>query len=673
MVAAAWTVKILYWSQQESVWQQWGESVRNAEVTQVRITGGLWYDYQQTVKKDTVPYQWAVLNDEAEGVQKSGAIRNFRLAAGLCKGTYYGTCFQDSDVGKWLEGVAYLLAWAPDAALEARADGVIALLAKAQQPDGYLNTYFTVAEPEGRLRNLRECDELYCFGHLAEAAAAYAQTTGKRDLLTVACRYADWICRRFGPEEGQIAACDGHPEAELAFVRLYEATGEERYLRQAGFQLSVRGREPYYYDLEWERNGRKAFHPHLQGEKPSDDKAYDIAECPPAELDRPMGHAVKLCYLLSGMAAYGLYAGDGAMLAACRRVLGVIIGRQQYVTGAVGTTRHKEAFTRDYHLPNDRAYAETCASVALATTLRWMLRNGPDAAYADNMERVLYNACAAGISADGRRFFYANPMEVYPPDIRADPDYAAVTPVRQPWFWCACCPPNLTRLLTGLGSYLYVYDDDTVYVNLYVESEAEIELSPGCRVSIRQTTRYPWEGTVRIDVSCDAAFHAALRLPGWCGRQAEIRVNGALARPPVQNGYAVVACGPGACAIELTFPMTPYAVEANPAVRADAGKIAVMRGPVLYCAEECDNGPLLHRLAVDPAAGFTLTGERLRGAPVLRAVRAVREAAHPFDGLYRPYRPAAAPAEVRLVPYAFWGNRRRTEEPEEMLLWLRRL
>ena len=514
--------------------------MRNADVTQVRITGGMWYGYQQTVKNNTVPYQWAVLNDEVEGVPKSGAIENFRIAVGLSRGEYYGTCFQDSDVGKWLEGVAYLLAWAPDPALEAKADRVIDILAKAQQPDGYLNTYFTVVEPEGRLRNLRECDELYCFGHLAEAAAAHAQATGKRKLLAIMCRYADWFCDRLGPDEGQIPACDGHPEAELAFVRLYEATGEERYLRQAGFQLNVRGAQPYYYDLEWECNGRKVFHPHLQGEKPGDNREYDLSLCPPRQLDRPMGHAVKLCYLLSGMAAYSLYAHDGEMLAACRRVLKAIAEKQQYITGAIGATRHKEAFTRDYHLPNDRAYAESCASVALAATLRWMLRNEPDAAYADEMERVLYNACAAGISGDGRRFFYANPMEVYPLDTEADPDYAAVKPVRQAWFRCACCPPNLTRLFTGLAAYLYTYDADTVYVHLYAASEAAFSPAPGLEVALCQTTDYPWEGSVRLHVCTTGPVRIGLRIPGWCEGRAAIRVNGRDAEPPLEKGYAML-------------------------------------------------------------------------------------------------------------------------------------
>ena len=256
-----------------------------------------------------MPYQWEVLNDHAEGVEKSGALENFKIAAGESKQGYYGTCFQDSDVGKWLECVAYLLANQPDAEWESRADEVIALLGRAQQHDGYLNTYFTVAEPGKRFTNIRECDELYCFGHLAEAAVAYAQSTGKKELLQIICRYADLICRVFGTGEGQIPACDGHPESELAFVRLYEATGEPKYLEQAGFELHIRGTEPYYYDIEWERRGKKSFHPHLQNEKPSDDKGYDQSPLFTAESACSSGSCSK----------DGLSIGrNGSLLPVCR-------------------------------------------------------------------------------------------------------------------------------------------------------------------------------------------------------------------------------------------------------------------------------------------------------------------------------------------------------------------
>ena len=418
-----------------------------SNVSGVKLKSGILKQYQEVIKKTSIPYQWKILNDKINGAEKSGAIENFRIAAGESKRTYYGTCFQDSDVGKWLESVAYLLCWTEDVELEKTADEVIELLGRAQQKDGYLNTYFTIVNPRGRFTNIRECDELYCFGHLAEAAVAYYQSTGKRRFLEIICRYADLICETFGEKEGQIRACDGHPEAELAFVRLYEVTGKIEYLEQAEFQLKTRGSEPYYYDIEWERRGKKSFHPHLQGEKPSDDRGYDQSECLLKDLDHPVGHAVKMGYLLAGMAAYSFYAREDELHNACKKIFQIITSRQMYITGAVGSTRHKESFTRDFHLPNDRAYAETCASVAIVFAAQRMLRLEANPYYADIIERVIYNALPAGMSLEGDRFFYVNPLEVYPLDIDADHDYDSVKPIRQKWFSCACCPPNLIRII----------------------------------------------------------------------------------------------------------------------------------------------------------------------------------------------------------------------------------
>lgn len=639
----------------------------------VKITGGFFADYQRIMKNDAIPYQWSVLNDELAGVEKSGAIENFRIAAGESTKAYYGTCFQDSDVGKWLEGVAYLLCWAPNKALEQRADEVIDLLGRAQREDGYLNTYFTVAEPGGRFQNIRECDELYCFGHLAEAAAAYWQATGKRRFLEIICRYADLLCATFGRGEGQIPACDGHPEAELAFVRLYEVTGNQKYLEQAAFQLDVRGSEPYYYDLEWERRGRKSFHPHLQGEKPSDDKGYDQSERAPRHLREPVGHAVKLCYLLAGMAAYCSHTDDREMFEACRNVFDSIRNQQMYLTGAVGATRHKEAFTKPYHLPNDRAYGETCASAALVFAMRRMLLNEPDAAFADVMERVLYNALPAGVSFDGRGFFYVNPLEVYPRDIEADADYQAVKPVRQPWFACACCPPNLVRLLTGLGAYLYTHSSRTLYVHLFADSAASVRLSDALCVQIRQTTDYPWDGAIHFEIQSTGAFRLAIRIPGWCENASLLQDHAPIALSGRMNrGYALLDCPPGKTDVELSLDMPPCFVEANPAVKADAGKVAVMRGPVVYCAEECDNGPRLFQLAVHPGAAIEICRRRLRGAPMLEIAGGLREGDDAFQGLYRRYAPSGRQTPIRLIPYGMWGNRRRSSEPEEMTVWLRR-
>lgn len=639
---------------------------------QVRLTGGFWKQYQQLIREKTMPYQWEVLNDRVEGVEKSGAVENFKIAAGESKQRYYGTCFQDSDVGKWLECVAYLLASQPDAEWETRADDVIALLGRAQQNDGYLNTYFTVAEPGNRFTNIRECDELYCFGHLAEAAVAYAQSTGKKEMLQIICRYADLICRIFGTGDEQIPACDGHPESELAFVRLYEATGEQKYLEQAGFELHIRGAEPYYYDIEWERRGQKSFHPHLQNEKPSDDKGYDQSLCSPQNLRAPVGHAVKMGYLLAGMAAYCQYVDDPTMWEACQRVFESIRKEQVYITGAVGSTRHKEAFTAPYHLPNDRAYAETCASAALIFAMRRMLNNDPNAAYADMMECTLYNGLLAGISHNGTRFFYVNPLESYPNEIAVDPDYQAAKPVRQPWFACACCPPNLARTVADIGEYLYTVQGTQVYVQLYAASEASFALENGLKIKLHQFTDYPWNGDVRLEADCVGEYSLFLRWPEWCER-VSLRIDGqeiSIENRP-STGYLPLGKHSGKMTVEYKMHMEACFMEAAPAVRADAGKVAIQRGPVVYCAEECDNGPQLFRLAVDPQSSILIEEKACFGAPVLKVLNAWREGQ---DGgnLYRRYQPSSQAVSVRLVPYCLWGNRNPEGRAGEMTVWLRR-
>ncbi len=648
-----------------------GKRYFSSEINRCKITGGIFERYQKILKEKAIPYQWDALNDKVQGAEKSGVIENFRIAAGESKKEYYGTCFQDSDLGKWLEAASYALAWGQDEKLNTTVEGAIDLIERAQQKDGYVNTYFTVVQPEERFSNIRECDELYCFGHLAEAAAAHYQATGKTKFLDIMCRFADLMCDTFGDGEGQIPACDGHAEAELAFVRLYEVTGEKRYLDQAGFQLHTRGSEPYYYDIEWEKRGCKSFHPHLQGERPSEDKEYDQSNGPVTGMDHPVGHAVKLGYLLAGMAAYSQHARDAAMYQACKRVFREILTKQIYVTGAVGATRHKEAFTKDYHLPNDRAYGETCASAAMAIAIRRMLLVEPDAVLADALERILYNALPAGMSLSGDRYFYVNPLEVYPKDLQADHDYDSVKAIRQKWFACACCPPNLIRVLADLGEYLYVCSGSELYIQLFAESETEIPVSDSRRVRIRQTTQYPFEGRIQIELDRAAGLDVLIRIPGWCTKgtlhaNGEKRLVGSKGRAV----YEKIHIDSEQAKILLELDLSPYCVRANPEVKADAWKIAAMRGPVVYCAEEFDNGPGLFNLALDPEAGFQVCEDKVLGVPCLIAQKGCRvKAGQCRSNLYTPYRDDTERAAIKLIPYSMWGNREK-DRPGEMAVWL---
>jgi DUF1680 family protein len=642
----------------------------------ISITSPTWQYYQQLIKNEAIPYQWRALNDMVDSAEKSGAINNFKIAAGESKGDYYGTCFQDSDVGKWLEAVAYLLEWDPNPELEALADGVIDLIGRAQQQDGYINTYFTAKEPEKRFTNLRECCEHYCFGHLAEAAVAYYQATGKTKFLDIMCGYADFLCEYFGPNEGQCRGYDGHPEAELALVRMYEATGNRKYLDLASFFLEERGAEPYYYDIEWEKRGCTWFYEMNKGIRPSDDKEYDNAHLKPRDQSDAIGHAVKVGYLLTGMAGVASKTGDEGLFAACNRMFDSISKRRMYITGSIGSTRHQEAFTFDYDLPNDRAYAETCASVALVFFMHRMLLIEPNAQYAQVMERVLYNGVLSGMSLDGHRFFYVNPLETLPEACKKDKDFVHALPVRQEWYWCACCPPNLVRLVASVGKYVYTTRENTIFAHLFMDSTANLELESS-HVTISQKTEYPWGNVVGFTVSSDqeADITLAVRIPAWSENN-EILIDGKKFdyAATVKSGYAYIPLHGKENTIEFTFDMEPYCVMADPKVKADAGKVAVMMGPVVYCMEEIDNGKDLHAISIDPLAGFTKmdSGLPIRGVPMLQTNKACRDdPSHWENALYRKYQPENVDFTANFIPYSMWGNRNIDHQPGELMTWVR--
>jgi len=576
--------------------------------------------------------------------------------------------FRDSDVAKWLEAACYTLITHPDPALGRRAERLAGLIAAAQQPDGYLNTRFTVVEPENRWANLRDNHELYCAGHLIEAAVAHHEATGRRTLLDALRRYADLIDRTFGRERGKMRGYPGHQEIELALVRLYRTTGERRYLRLAQYFIDERGRRPLYFEIEARRRGDDPNADWYRQRYGPDFYRAHQAHAPVREQTEAVGHCVRAMYMYSAMADLAAETDDPSLLKACRRLWRSVVRRRMYVTGGVGSTRHGERFTHDYDLPNETAYAETCAAIGLVFFAHRMLRIEADGAYADIMERALYNGVLSGVSLDGRRYFYTNPLAYFPSPER-EPD-ARRSGRRQEWFPCACCPPNLARLFASLGRYVYSESAGTAWVHLFVQGRACLDIG-GRRVVVEQRTDYPWNGRVRLTVRPEksATFTLAVRLPGWC-RGPVLRINGGRTATKVVRGYAKVRrmWRPGD-RVDLDLPMSVERIEAHPAVRGDCGRVALQRGPLVYCLEGCDNGPDLSDIVLPVGARFAARFQAglLGGVTVVTARARRRETASWRGSLYMPAPSRRRSMILRAIPYYAWANR----APSEMLVWIR--
>lgn len=635
----------------------------------ITIRDAFWSPYIQRIREVVLPYQWDALNDRVPDAEPSHAVQNFRIAAGLESGEFYGYVFQDSDLAKWLETVGYALAVSPDPELERIADEVIDLIAKAQQPDGYLNTHFIINAPDKRWTNLREAHELYVAGHFIEAAVAYYQATGKRKVLDIFCRFADHIDATFGPEPEKLHGYPGHQEIELALIKLYHVTGEPRYLRLSKYFLDERGQEPYYFDIEAEKRGYTEVFQGF-GKLP---RTYAQTHAPVRQQTTVEGHAVRAMYMCAGMADVARETQDAGLLAACQRLWENVTTRRMYITGGIGSTSIGEAFTFDYDLPNDTVYAETCASIGLILFAHRMLRLDPDRRYADVLEQALYNTVLSGISLDGTRYFYVNPLDVWPEASEYSPIKKHVKPVRQKWYACACCPPNVARLLMSLGQYVYTVSDDTVLTHLYMGGEAHLTLN-GQPVTITQNTKYPYEGqvTLTLAMSQEAHFTLGLRIPDWC-RSATLTVNGqpvALSDQNASKGYARLdrIWRDGDC-VQLDLAMPVEIMQAHPNVRADAGKVAITRGPLVFCLEEVDNGSQLASIALPANAHLTATfDEHLLGGTVVITGEAFREDPSGWDNtLYRPAQTNFKRVSIKAIPYSLWCNR----TPGEMLVWIR--
>jgi DUF1680 family protein len=619
--------------------------IRPVPFTQVQVEDTFWSPRMETNRRVTIPYAF-------EKCEATGRIDNLRQAAGLMEGPYVGKYpFDDSDVFKILEGAAYTLSSRPDEELERYLDRLIAVIAAAQEDDGYLYTARTLGAVhladwigEARWSNLRLSHELYNLGHLYEAAAAHYQATGKRSLLEVALKSADLVAAIFNPEG--IRDVPGHEEIEIGLVKLYRATGGSRYLALARFFLEERGR----------LDGRERYGAYAQDHRPV------------VEQREAVGHAVRATYLYAAMADVAALTGDERYGRAIDRIWKNVVSCKLYLTGGIGARRQGEAFGADFELPNRTAYAETCAAIGNAMWNHRLFLLRGEAGYLDLLERILYNGFLAGVSMSGDAFFYTNPLE-------ADGDYPFNEggAARSPWFVCSCCPSNVTRFLPSLPGYVYAHRDDALYVNLYVAGRGLIEMG-GTAVHLRQETRYPWDGRIRITVEAERAaeFTLHLRVPGWARNRP---VPGDLYRyltadqPPVtllvdgrpqalelEKGFARVrrTWRPGDV-VELGLPMPIRRVVCHEKVAENAGKVALERGPLVYCFEGPDNdGRVLDRvLPDDDALAAEFRGDLLGGLVVL---------------IGRPGTSAREGSPLVAIPYYAWAHR----GPGEMAVWLPR-
>lgn len=609
--------------------------LRAVPLPDVKIADAFWLPRQETNRLVSIPINF-------DNLEKAGNLADLRLAAKGVREGYQGPVFMDSDLYKAMEAASYSLATHPDAGLEKKLDEIIATLAAAQQPDGYLNSYFTVKEPGKRWTNLRDCHELYCAGHMFEAAVAHFQATGKRQFLEVATKFADHIDSVFGPPPRRLGY-PGHPEIELALVKLGRATGNDRYVKLAQFFVENRGR--HYFATE-HRTPLDQY-----------DGSYFQDDVPIFEHKSIKGHAVRAAYLMSGTTDVAAQTGDERLFKMLNRVWRNTTERNMYLTGGIGPSAHNEGFTVDYDLPNLTAYQETCATIALAQWNHRLALLYGDAKYADVLERALYNGVLAGVSQDGTKFFYVNPLE------------SRGTHHRSPWFGCACCPPNVARTLASLGGYAYATSDSALWVNLYIQGSVRARVA-GAPAGLDVTTDYPWDGKVamRTKLEKPTKFKLHLRVPGWCDI-ASVKLDGRrVSLPDGANGYLVLErTWRNGDTVELDLPMPVRRVAANPSVVADRGLLAIQRGPLVYCVEQCDQSEPITSLYLPADVELKAEKEKsLLGGVVV--IKGLAQASAEQDWHRRLYQPPTAPRRtpLRAIPYYAWDNRK----AGNMMVWL---
>lgn len=633
-------------------------------MTNTKVLGGFWRSKADVVAHEMLPYQWRALNDQIPGAEPSHALNNFRIAAGEAHGKHGGTIFQDSDVGKWLEAASYALGDHDDPELERNVDEAIRLIGKAQTGDGYVNTWFTLEGPDKRWSDLAWGHELYCGGHLIEAAVAHFESTGSRKFLEIMTRFADGLIPVFGRDGSHEGRSCGHPEIELALHRLALATGEPKYADLANRFVDSRGQDTREFV------GKKP----LGFEIPDNawfQADYFQSQAPVRHQHHAEGHAVRAMYLYTAMARQAKETGDQEMVAALKVLWASMVDKRMYLTGGIGSHAMGERFSVDYDLPSDTAYNETCASIGVLFWSRAMLDLEENSRYADVWERVAYNGALSGMALDGKSFFYVNPLTVVPSVASVRHDLEHVKTCRVAWFGVSCCPPNIARLVSSVGRYSVAVSPGRVRVDQFVDGQTVLDL-PG-KPSLRLRTNYPWEGTVALSLDTDApvTFALSVRVPGWCTSYA-VRLNGRTwEQTKGADGYVTVEREwKAGDTLELEMAMPVRVVTAHPSVSELAGCVAVCRGPLVFCAEEADNGGELHNLCIDPRAVAKVLATSEWGGSLRITLEGRRRASHRDGALYEPWNPReqGLQVDVTLIPYHQWGNRK---PGQEMRVWLR--
>ena len=623
--------------------QQVGYPVTPVPFTATHVDGGFWKQRLDACRDVTIPLAFSKC-------EETGRYDNFLKAQHPCDTfSVGGFSFDDTDVYKTIEGASYLLQTYPDKNLESYIDSVLHIVAGAQEPDGYLYTARTMnpkhPHPWAGSKRWEKVEELshefYNLGHMIEGAVAHYQATGKRNFLDIAIKYADCVCKAIGPDKGQTVRVPGHQIAEMALAKLYLVTGNRKYLDEAKFFLDKRG-----------YTSRK--------------DAYSQAHKPVVQQDEAVGHAVRATYMYSGMADVAALTGDTAYVHAIGRIWDNIVGKKLYLTGGIGATANGEAFGGNYELPNATAYCETCAAIGnVYVNHRLFLFHG-DAKYYDVLERSLYNGVLSGISLDGGKFFYPNPLE------------SAGGYERKAWFGCACCPSNLCRFLPSVPGYVYATRGDSLYVNLFMEGVSEIQVGK-YKLELRQQTAYPFEGTVRMQLTKGKGdFVMKVRIPGWVRGEVvpsdlyrfadkkktgySVKVNGETVDGELENGYlAISRRWKKGDVVELSLDMTPRLVAANEKVADDRGKMAVERGPLVYCAEWPDNENIdLFSVLLPREAQLAVTGEKAPGGACVIAAKAQR-LSYDAEGKL-----CTSDVTLKLIPYYSWANRGQGK----MMVWL---